>query len=213
LPRRFRLKNRKGPVLVKPYSEACDRNRDPILAVIRPVLAEYRSVLEIGSGTGQHAVYFAERLPHLLWHTSDREEHRAGIEMWLAEANVKNVRPPLALDVTQSPWPAVDADAVFSANTAHIMHWREVRALFAGVGGLLPEGGVFLLYGPFNYNGAYTSESNERFDGWLKSRDPLSGIRHFEDVDLLARQAGMVLREDLAMPANNRLLYWQKQAV
>jgi cyclopropane fatty-acyl-phospholipid synthase-like methyltransferase len=204
---------RKGPALTKPYSEACERNRDPILSVIQPLLAGCRAVLEIGSGTGQHAAYFAERMPHLLWHTSDREENHAGIEPWLADAGLANARPPLLLDVTQSVWPEVDADAVFSANTAHIMHWHEVESLFAGVGKLLPEQGVFLLYGPFNYNQAYTSESNERFDAWLKARDPLSGIRGFEDVDRLARRAGMVLRDDFTMPANNRILFWQKQAV
>ena len=203
----------KGPVLIKPYSEACERNGDPILAMIQPVLTRCRAVLEIGSGTGQHAVYFAGRMPHLLWHTSDRQENHPGIELWIAEAGMENLPPPLVLDVAQSPWPEVAVDAVFSANTAHIMHWPEVEALFVGVGKLLPEQGVFLLYGPFNYNQAYTSESNERFDGWLKARDPLSGIRNFEDVDRLARQAGMVLREDFAMPANNRLLFWQKQAV
>jgi len=194
----------------KPYSEACDRNREPILAVIRPWLSECEAVLEIGSGTGQHAVYFAEKLPHLLWHTSDREENHAAIRLWLEEAGLANVRPPLSLDVAAEPWPEMAVDAVFSANTAHIMSWREVEALFSGVGALLPERGVFLLYGPFNYHGRYTSDSNALFDGWLKARDPLSGIRDFEEVDRLAGQAGMALREDAEMPANNRLLVWQK---
>ncbi len=198
--------------MTKPYSEACERNREPILSVIRPILSGCRTVLEVGSGTGQHAVFFAEGMPHLLWYPSDREEHHAGIELWLAEAALANVRTPLLLDVGQAAWPEVVVDAVFSANTAHIMHWHEVEALFAGIGRLLPEQGVFLLYGPFNYEQAYTCESNERFDGWLKARDPLSGIRGFEDVDRLAQQAGMVLRGDFAMPANNRLLFWQKQA-
>jgi len=198
--------------LIKPYSEACERNREPILAVIQPVLTRCRAVLEIGSGTGQHAVHFAERMPHLLWYTSDRDDYHAGIELWIAEAGIANVRSPLSLNVTQTPWPVVAVDAVFSANTAHIMHWDEVEAMFAGVGGLLPDQGVFLLYGPFNYQQSYSSESNERFDGWLKARDPLSGIRDFEEMGRLARQAGLVLREDFAMPANNRLLFWQKQA-
>ncbi|MEJ2565144.1 MAG: DUF938 domain-containing protein [Gammaproteobacteria bacterium] len=197
--------------MAKPYSEACERNCEPILQVIAPLLAGRCGVLEIGSGTGQHAVYFAARLPHLLWYASDREEHHPGIKAWRAEAGLANTPAPLSLDVTQTPWPTVKVDAVFSANTAHIMHWPEVEALFAGVGGLLPAGGMFLLYGPFNYRQAYTSESNERFDGWLKARDPLSGIRDFEDVDRLAQRAGMVMRGDFAMPANNRILYWQKQ--
>jgi len=170
-------------------------------------------VLEIGSGTGQHAVYFAGQMPHLLWYTSDLAENHPGIELWLAEAALNNLRPPVLLDVARTVWPEMAVDAVFSANTAHIMHWREVEAMFAGVGDLLPPGGVFLLYGPFNYKQAYTSESNERFDGWLKARDSHSGIRNFEDVDRLAQESGMVLCDDYAMPANNRILFWQKRAV
>jgi SAM-dependent methyltransferase len=197
----------------KPYSEACDRNRDPILAVIEPLLAACKAVLEIGSGTGQHAVYFAEKMPHLLWHTSDRDEYHHGIGLWLEEARLANLRPPLSLDVMCSPWPALTVDAVFSANTAHIMHWPEVEALVSGVGELLPEKGFFLLYGPFNYEGRYTSDSNERFDARLKSRDPLSGIRDFEALDRLANRAGLLLRQDFAMPANNRILFWEKGAV
>lgn len=197
---------------MKPYAESCDRNRDPILSVILPLLSECRAVLEIGSGTGQHAVYFAGKMPHLLWHTSDREEYHAGIRLWLEEARMANVRPPLLLEVTQSPWPDVAVDAVFSANTAHIMHWHEVEAMFRGVGELLSDQGLLLLYGPFNYQQRYTSESNQRFDAWLKSRDPLGGIRNFEDVDRLANEAGMVLRGDFAMPANNRILFWQKHS-
>lgn len=202
----------KGSDLTKPYSEACERNRVPILSVIRPILAGCHAVLEIGSGTGQHAVYFAEKMPQLLWHTSDLVANHAGIELWLAEAGLDNLRSPLSLDVKLSPWPEVTVDAVFSANTAHIMHWQEVEALFSGVGKILPERGVFLLYGPFNYKQAYTSESNEHFDGWLKSQDPLSGIREFEELDRLALRAGMAFRKDFAMPANNRILFWQKQA-
>jgi cyclopropane fatty-acyl-phospholipid synthase-like methyltransferase len=197
---------------VKPHSEACDRNRDPILKVIRPVLAGCSAVLEIGSGTGQHAVYFAAAMPHLVWHPSDREEYLPGIRLWIEEAGLPNLRPPLGLDVNAVPWRHPPVDAVFSANTAHIMHWPEVRALIAGVGALLPPGGAFLLYGPFNYNGRYTSDSNRHFDAWLKARDPDSGIRPFEDVDALATEAGLTLQRDVAMPANNRILYWRKPA-
>ncbi len=196
---------------MKPYSEACERNRDPIFAVIQPLLAARRAVLEIGSGTGQHAVYFAAKLPHLIWHTSDREMYHAGIQLWLDEAALENVRPPLALDVTQTPWPAMTVDAVYSANTAHIMHWPEVEAMFAGVGALLPAGGIFLLYGPFNDHGCYTSDSNRRFDEQLKSRDPLSGIRDADALDRLAQQAQLQARGDVAMPANNRILWWEKR--
>ena len=194
----------------KPYSAACDNNREPILNIIEPLFKECRDVLEIGSGNGQHAVYFAEKLPHLTWHCSDVEENHDDINLWLKDTALINVRLPLNLDVTQSVWPAVTVDAVFSANTAHIMSWQQVGDFFSGVGKLLPEGGLFTLYGPFNYGNQYTSESNARFDVWLKSRDPLSAIRNFEDIDRLANAACMVFKEDYEMPANNRILFWEK---
>jgi len=196
--------------LNKPYSESCDQNREPILSVILPILADSRAVLEIGSGTGQHAVAFAAQMPQLTWHTSDQLEYHAGIRLWLDEARLENVRAPLTLDVMQADWPEIDVDAVFTANTAHIMGWQAVQAMFAGIGRLLPTAGHFLIYGPFNYGHQFTSESNARFDVWLKARDPRSGIRNFEDMLALAKDAGMVLKNDYAMPANNRILHWQK---
>lgn len=196
--------------MTKPHSESCDQNRAPIFEILRPLFADRRAVLEIGSGTGQHAVHFAAAMPHLIWHTSDRTENHAGIRLWLEEAGLANARPPLLLDVAQPEWPRVEVDAVFSANTAHIMHWPAVVALFSGVGALLPPGGLFALYGPFNYGGRFTSESNAHFDRWLKQRDPASGVRDFEALDALAKLAGMVLAEDFAMPANNRILCWRR---
>ena len=196
---------------MKPYSESCDQNREPILRVIRPLLADCASVLEIGSGTGQHAVYFAARLPHLVWHTSDCIEYHAGINQWLHEAGLENTRDPIELNVSSSAWPQQEFDAVFSANTTHIMHWPDVEAMFTGVGTALSSGGRFLLYGPVNYAQKYTSVSNARFDDYLKSRDPNSGIRNFEDLARLAEKASMVLKCDYEMPANNRILYWEKQ--
>ncbi len=195
----------------KPYAESCDQNREPILAVLRDLFADRKAVLEIGSGTGQHAVYFGAQLPFLQWYTSDRMENHAGIRLWLTEAGLANVHPPLALDVTQADWPAPAVDAVFSANTTHIMDWPEVESLFAGLGRLLPGGGLFALYGPFNYDGRYTSESNARFDAWLKQRDPCSGIRDVTDLNALADAAGLALRDDFAMPQNNRLLCWERR--
>ena len=195
---------------MKPYAESCDQNRDPILAVLRTEFVTCHSILEIGSGTGQHAVYFARHLPHLDWQTSDRGEHHPGILAWLEDAALPNVRPPLALDVLRDPWPDTGFDGVFSANTAHIMGWDAVERMFAGIGGVLTRGGRFCLYGPFNYQGRYTSESNARFDAWLKARDPQSGVRDFADLDALARTAGMHLLRDHAMPANNRTLVWEK---
>jgi cyclopropane fatty-acyl-phospholipid synthase-like methyltransferase len=195
----------------KPYSESCDRNRDPILSVIKPLLREHQAVLEIGSGTGQHAVYFAGQMPWLTWVASDRQENLDGIRQWLAEAGLANTAGPLLLDVTQAEWATPEIDAVFSANAVHIMHWDEVVSMFDGIGRLLPGGGRLMLYGPFNYHGEYSSDSNARFDDWLKARDPESGIRDFEAVDALAQKAGLVLEQDYEMPANNRILCWRKQ--
>lgn len=196
--------------MLKPFAESCDENREPILSVIQPLLIDRYSVFEIGSGTAQHAVYFARQMPHLVWHTSDCVEYHEGINMWLQEAGLGNTRNPVVLDVSTSDWPRQEFDAVFSANTAHIMHWHDVESMFSGIGSVLCSGGCFFLYGPFNYNNRYTSESNARFDNWLKNRDPESGIKNFEDLDKLAQHAGMQLKNDFKMPANNRILYWEK---
>jgi hypothetical protein len=196
----------------KPYSESCDQNRAPILNVLAPRVAGCRTLLEIGSGTGQHAVYFAPELPDLVWQTSDQRIQHAGIEQWLDEAGLANVLPPIALDVVQDAWPAGPFDAVFSANTAHIMPETAVAAMFAGVGAVLADKGPFLLYGPFNYDGRFTSESNRRFEDWLRARDPLMGIRDVTWLRGLADSAGLVLDEDLEMPVNNRCLVWRKTA-
>lgn len=194
----------------KPYSPACERNREPILAALRPHFADRRHVLEIGSGTGQHAVHFAAALPHLLWQTSDRPEWLPGIRLWLAEASLPNTPPPIELDVG-GPWPGERFDAVFSANTLHIMGWREVEALFESLPAVLADDACLTIYGPFNYAGRFTSPSNAAFDASLRADDPRRGIRDFEAVDALARRIGFELIEDLAMPANNRCLSWQRQ--
>jgi len=197
-------------VINKPYSESCEQNREPILAVLREAFADRSRVLEIGSGTGQHAVYFAAELPHLRWQTADVRAHHPGIHAWLDEAALPNVLPPFELDVNQTHWQSGRYDAVFSANTLHIMGWPEVIRFFEGVGAVLEPGGVLVVYGPFNYNGQFTSDSNARFDAWLKARDPASGVRDFEAVDTLARAQGLILQRDIAMPANNRCLVWQR---
>ena len=194
----------------KPFSQACENNKPFILNVLRRNFADCTHVLEIGSGTGQHAVHFAHHLPHLIWQASDLAENHAGIELWLNEATTENLRPPLTLDVTQSSWPIHQVDGVFSANTAHIMPWEAVVAMIAGIGQILASGGIFCLYGPMNYLGKFTSASNVCFDLWLKEQVSHQGIREFHDINRLALQAGMVLLEDNAMPANNRTLVWQK---
>ena len=195
---------------MKPCAESSEQNWKPIFSVIHPLLASAGPVLEIGSGTGQHAVYFSELLPHLTWQCSDRLENHAGIKMWIDDTGLDNVLQPLELDTVQSSWPDVVYDAIFSANTVHIMGWEAVEAFYAGAGKCLKPGGMLLLYGPFNYHGQFTSDSNARFDQWLKDRDPQSGIRDFEELDRLASQAGMELAEDYEMPENNRLLYWKR---
>jgi SAM-dependent methyltransferase len=197
---------------MKPYAESCEQNRAPILEVLREAFADRRRVLEIASGTGQHAVYFAPELPHLTWQTSELPHHHAGIQAWLEEAQLANVLPPLALDVTAETWPVAGVDAVFNANTVHIIAWPAVAQLFAGIGRVLAAGGIVCLYGPFNYGGQFTSESNARFDVWLKSRDPASGVRDFEAINALAQAQGLELLRDVAMPSNNRTLIWQRQA-
>ena len=196
----------------KPYSAACERNREPILAVLRAHFADRRHVLEIGSGTGQHAAWFAAHLPQLVWQTSDRAGHLAGIRGWLDDAALPNTPPPLVLDVARGPWPRGEFDALFSANTLHIMAWPEVEALFAALPAIASADAKLAVYGPFNYEGRFTSASNRDFDRSLKAQAPHMGIREFADVDRLAQAAGFVLVEDAAMPANNRCLVWQRQA-
>ncbi len=196
----------------KPFSEASEQNKGPILMVLKEVFARSRRVLEIGSGTGQHAVYFAAQLPHLSWIPSDLPHNHPGIQAWLDDAALPNMEPLLALDVRQRDWGAPQVDAVFSANTAHIVAWDGVQAMFAGVGALLPAAGVFALYGPFSYGGRHTSPSNARFDAWLKQIDPVQGVRDFEALSLLAAEAGMSPLRDVPMPVNNRTLVWVKHA-
>ena len=195
----------------KPFSPACERNREPILAVLRKAMASTRRVLEIASGTGQHAAHFAAAMPWLQWQCSDVVEQLAGIASWQREAALPNLPPPIALDARDDPWPASGVDAVFSANTLHIIDWTAVEAFFRGTGSVLTqEGELLVVYGPFNYDGTYTSDSNRSFDAWLKARDPGSGIRDFERVDALARAVGLQLEADTAMPANNRCLLWRR---
>lgn len=196
---------------MKPFAEACEQNKQPILDVLQREFAHTTAVLEIGSGTGQHAVFFAEHLPHLHWHCSDMPANLAGIALWLNEFPRVNLHGPSELDVLQANWPDQKFDGVFSANTTHIMHWPMVEQMFAGIGSRLPPEGKFCLYGPFNYQGCYSSDSNARFDQWLKQRDPHSGIRDVAELQRLAKQAGLLLRQDHAMPVNNRILVWQKQ--
>jgi SAM-dependent methyltransferase len=194
-----------------PFSAACERNKDPILEVLRVRFADRTQVLEIGSGTGQHAVYFARELSHLAWHPTEQLAYLADLTERVKLEGPHNLRVPTLLDVRQAVWPVHGVDAMFTANTLHIMSWPEVMALFDGIGTVLAPAGVLCIYGPFRYSGRYTSDSNREFDQMLQERDPQSGLRDIEAVRPLAEQYGLHLDADLDLPANNRLLVFTKE--
>jgi cyclopropane fatty-acyl-phospholipid synthase-like methyltransferase len=194
-----------------PVSEACERNKEPILAVLRECLADRVHVLEIGSGTGQHAVHFARHLTHLTWHPTEQLNYLPDLAARIQLEGASNVRPPTVLDVRQSVWPLRSVDAVFTANTMHIMSWVSVNAMFHGIGAVLAPGGVMCVYGPFRYDGRYTSDSNRDFDQSLKERDPASGLRDIRDVTEAAEAYGLRLEADHDLPAFNRLLVFVKE--
>jgi SAM-dependent methyltransferase len=192
-----------------PFSDACERNKGPILDVLYTAFAGCTRVVEIGSGTGQHAVHFARHLPHLQWQPTDRAEHLPGLAARIAAEGPPNLASPVELDVFAEPWPAVRGDAVFSANTLHIMSWPAVEALFAGLPRVLEAAGVLAIYGPFKYDGQFTTPSNAAFDAMLRERDAQSGLRDFEAINALVETAGLTLQADHAMPSNNQLLVWR----
>ncbi len=192
----------------KPFSPACERNREPICQVLTTHFPDRRHVLEIGTGTGQHAVHFAAALPHLTWQCSDREQNLPGIRAWLDEAALPNTPAPLVLDVCDT-WPQLQVDAVYSANTLHIMGWAEVEQLFAGLPAILTSDARVLIYGPFRISGQHTSDSNALFDARLRAEAPHMGIRDLEAVNALAHAAGLRHLADIPMPANNRCQLWQ----
>ncbi|RKT21114.1 uncharacterized protein DUF938 [Paraburkholderia sp. RAU2J] len=194
-------------------SPSAERNREPILAVLRDALPATGRVLEIASGTGQHAMCFAGALPGLDWQPSDADaDARASIAAWIAHEGLRNVRAPLALDVHQPDW-GVDAalDAVVCINMIHISPWSAAEALFAGASRRLVDGGVLYLYGPYKRGGAHTAPSNDAFDQQLRSRDPEWGVRDMETVIALGASVGLVCDEPIAMPANNFSLVFRKR--
>lgn len=196
---------------MKPDAPATARNREAILGVLKEAFADVSSVLEIGSGTGQHAVYFGRKLPHLSWQTSDLQENHRGIEAWLAAEGPGNVLPPITLDVLSIDRIEARYDAIFSANTAHIMSFDAVERMFRLVGGALNPANRFCLYGPFNVGGTYTSEGNRRFDASLRAQDARMGIRDVEEMERLAAANGLAIVNRYAMPANNLMIWWEKR--
>ena len=195
----------------KPFAESSEQNKQPILEILRTEFADAHRVLEVGSGTGQHAVFFAEQLPHLHWICSDLQENHSGIRVWLEESGLSNVEGPLLLDAREH-WPAMSVDAVFSANTVHIMSWRAVEGMMENMGRILRPGGKLCLYGPFMVDGQHSSERNARFDDWLRARDPLSGVRDVTALNELAEKAGLQFEKNHEMPVNNRILVWRHAA-
>jgi len=191
-------------------SEACERNKEPIRKILAQAFPQSRKVLEIGSGTGQHAVHFAAHFPHLVWQPTDTGDYLPGLRERIAQEGTPNLLPPLELDVRALPWKVEPVDALFTANTLHIMSWPAVQALFRSLGAVLAAPAVLCIYGPFRYDGEYTSASNAEFDRFLQARDPESGLRDFAQVNTLASEQGLSLLADHAMPANNQLLLWRK---
>jgi SAM-dependent methyltransferase len=195
----------------KPFSEAAERNKFPILTVLQEViLPSDRRLLEIGAGTGQHAVYLAPLFPYLEWHPTDLSVNLPGMNTWFKEAKIPNILAPRKLDVNKDDFPKVKFDVVFTANTLHIMHWKDCKAFMKLLGHRLREGSRAIFYGPFKYNGEFTSPSNQEFDQSLKERDPLSGIRNFEDINSNMIKNGFELVHDYEMPANNRTLVYRR---
>lgn len=195
-----------------PFSRASENNKHPILQQLRRFLTEPAVVLEIGTGTGQHAEHFAGHLPHLHWLPTDHPDTLDACRRRLARANLSNMSAPGPLDVSVHPWNVPPFDHVYSANTAHIMSWAEVRDMFRGAGHGLAAGGYFCLYGPFSEHGCHTSASNAQFDQQLRVRAPHMGIRDLSDLEALAEEHGMCLYRKLEMPANNQLLLFRKTA-
>ena len=192
-----------------PISVSCQNNRDPIVQQLARIFKETSQVLEIGSGTGQHAVWFAPRLPWLDWQPSDLENRQSDINSWLNVYPAPNLRKPIVLDVS-NVWPKTCYDAIFSANTSHILSWENVQYMITGAASILPKDGIFCLYGPFKFHGIDLAQSNATFDMELKATSPKRGLRHVELIDEIAQRLGLKITENLSMPRNNRILLWEK---
>lgn len=197
--------------MIKPNAPSCERNQGVILEVLKTIIKSTdKNLLEIGSGTGQHAVFMASHFPELLWHTSDLLENHCGINQWIEDSHLKNIASPIIFESGLSGFPEMAVDVVYTANTLHIMSWENVQCLINQLCLNLKQGSQIVIYGPFNYSGKYTSESNVMFDVWLKEKQPHSGIRDFESIVSLMSIGGISLVQDIEMPSNNRILHFQK---
>ncbi len=197
--------------MTKPFAPSCERNQTVILDVLKSIITNSdKHLLEIGSGTGQHAIFMAPNFPHMQWHTSDLKQNHAGINMWLDDAKLDNISAPIVYESGQSDFPDIDVDIVFTTNTLHIMSWQNVKNLIKQLGEKLKSGAKIIIYGPFNYNGRFTSESNAKFDVWLKEQELHRGIRNIENIVQLMADVDIGLEQDIEMPANNRILCFYK---
>ena len=196
----------------KPFSQACENNQHPILLILQKYLKGAEKILEVGSGTGQHAFYFANHFPNISWQTSDLLCNHQGINAWIKESAHKNIKAPFFLDVTdKTSWPKQCYDVIFSANTCHIMSWEGVGAMFALVGSHLKSQGYFFCYGPFNRDGKFTSPSNQSFDASLRKQNEKMGLRNLEEITKLAHANAFTLNKIHTMPANNMMLVFGKK--
>ncbi len=194
----------------KPYAPSCDKNSQPILGVLKSLVTNHKSLLEIGSGTGQHAIFMAPYLPNLTWTLSDVADRIPGISLWLRDYPRSNLRGPLEYEVGKTSFPEGEYDVVFTSNTLHIMSWEKCLLFFRDLGQNLKSDSLFIVYGAFNYGGKFTSESNQKFEAWLKNLNQESGIRNFEDVCDNLKAYGFDFFDDIEMPANNRILVFKK---
>ena len=193
-----------------PFSPAAERNKVAIFEALQKILNGTETVLEIGSGTGQHCIHFAKSMPDIIWQPSDLPVRLAVTDAVLATAHFSNIKKAIALDANQKHWPALVVDAIYTANTAHIMSWEATQNMIVGSANLLTSEGLLIIYGPFKYEGEFTSESNKLFDFSLKRTNRLQGIRDFEGIERIANKHDLYLEEDIPMPANNRLLVFKK---
>ncbi|MDG1732566.1 MAG: DUF938 domain-containing protein [Thalassotalea sp.] len=194
------------------FSPSCERNQEAIFERLLPYIPSSAAVLEIGSYSGQHAIHFCQNRPDLIWQASDQSQYISGLKQNFSMANLANIISPIEINVDVAEhWPKQKFDVIYSANTLHIMSWQQVKRMFDNMATCLKENTLVCIYGPFKYNSKYTSASNEEFQQWLQARDPLSGVRDFEAIALLAQKSGLQLVQDIKMPANNQLLIWQKE--
>lgn len=193
----------------KPFSPSADRNKEFILSTLRQELAADQLVLEIGSGTGQHACYFAAALPNVIWQPTELKQNIPGIDSWMDEQNLENILEPKALDVDVHPWPVTHANVCFTCNTFHIVGMPSVRSIFEGCNTVLRDGGKLCVYGPFAIDGQHTSAGNQQFDQQLRTSNPNSGVRDLSELDAIAQQLGFNAYRSITMPANNLFVVWE----